>query len=257
MSGEYIVISPVPQNLVLRYGKRTAVLWPSRRIVPVQRTPTAVAMPHGVAEPVQCQPAVSQPAQARRARNQGTFEYASSSVKLANMTALYATSSRIPTMNTDRQLRAQSTRSRAVGAAAALRAACDGATHRSAAGAQRARARCRQPERLPIVAAAEIPPRQSWTGRRWRGRAGTRLRDFRFAEFGPPRAGDAGRRHRLPMFRARRAAHAGARHGQADGRAARRLADASESPRPWPGSPCPRDDGLPGHAAGVFTSAGL
>ena len=55
LSGEYIVISPIPQNLVLRYGKRTAVLWPSRRIVPIQRTaPTDVASRMATAQSVRC-----------------------------------------------------------------------------------------------------------------------------------------------------------------------------------------------------------
>ena len=92
LSGEYIVISPIPQNLVLRYGKRTAVLWPSRRIVPVQRSaPTAVASRMAAAEPVQSQPAVSQPAQAQPApATKAPSNTASSSVKLANMAALYS-----------------------------------------------------------------------------------------------------------------------------------------------------------------------
>ena len=92
LSGEYIVISPVPQNLVLRYGKRTAVLWPSRRIVPVQRSaPTAVASRMAAADPVQSQPAVSQPAQAQPApATKAPSNTASSSVKLANMAALYS-----------------------------------------------------------------------------------------------------------------------------------------------------------------------
>ena len=40
MSGEYIVISPIPTNLVLRYGNKFAQLWPGRRIVPA---PAAIA----------------------------------------------------------------------------------------------------------------------------------------------------------------------------------------------------------------------
>ena len=32
MSGEYIVVSPIPQNMVLRYGNRMAMLWPTRRV---------------------------------------------------------------------------------------------------------------------------------------------------------------------------------------------------------------------------------
>ena len=42
MSGEYIVVSPIPQNLVLRYGKTSAVLWPSRRITPAPASSTRV-----------------------------------------------------------------------------------------------------------------------------------------------------------------------------------------------------------------------
>ena len=92
LSGEYIVISPIPQNLVLRYGKRTAVLWPSRRIVPVQRTaPTAVGSRTATAQSVQSQPAVSQAVQAQQAPTaQETSKPASSAVKLANMAALYS-----------------------------------------------------------------------------------------------------------------------------------------------------------------------
>jgi type IV secretion system protein VirB9 len=63
MSGEYIVISPLPANLVLRYGNRVATLWPSRRIVPAQ--PTTNAVSRMAAAPAQqlpaAQPPVSQP----------------------------------------------------------------------------------------------------------------------------------------------------------------------------------------------------
>src|SRR3954452_686592 len=34
MSGEYIVVSPIPQNMVLRYGNRMALLWTTRRVTP-------------------------------------------------------------------------------------------------------------------------------------------------------------------------------------------------------------------------------
>ena len=54
-----------------------------------------------------------------------------------------------------------------------------------------------------------------------------------------------------------RAAHAGASHSQADGRAARRLADGRRALGHGRMQPMPRDDGCTGHAAGVFTSAGL
>jgi len=86
MSGEYIVISPVPANLVLRYGKRSAVLWPThpiaapRRAVPAQSTSriaTAAAEPPQISEAVP--PPVAQPAPTPA----GT-------VKLANMTSLYS-----------------------------------------------------------------------------------------------------------------------------------------------------------------------
>jgi hypothetical protein len=92
LSGEYIVISPIPPNLVLRYGKRTAVLWPSRRILPVQRSaPNAVEGRMAAAQPVQSQPAASQPAQAQPVPAPSTpAKPASSSLKLANMAALYS-----------------------------------------------------------------------------------------------------------------------------------------------------------------------
>ena len=90
LSGQYIVISPIPPNLVLRYGKRTAVLWPSHRIVPVQRTtPTAVASRMAEARPMQSSPVQNQPAQVQRAPAAEEAP-ASSSVKLANMAALYS-----------------------------------------------------------------------------------------------------------------------------------------------------------------------
>src|SRR5206468_2992994 len=43
MSGDYIVVSPVPQNMVLRYGDRMALLWTSRRVTaPPPPQPAAV-----------------------------------------------------------------------------------------------------------------------------------------------------------------------------------------------------------------------
>ncbi|MFL6726576.1 MAG: TrbG/VirB9 family P-type conjugative transfer protein, partial [Sphingomicrobium sp.] len=83
MSGEYIVISPIPANLVLRYGTRSAILWPSRRIVPVQPAP-ATAIAGRMAVAMAAQPAISQPAPAQQAPAQ------SSAVRLANVTALYS-----------------------------------------------------------------------------------------------------------------------------------------------------------------------
>ena len=88
MSGEYIVISPIPQNLVLRYGSRTAVLWPSHRIIAPQPTantrmadaPTA-QNPLPAAQSTVSQVAITAPPPANPA---------STSVKLANVTALYS-----------------------------------------------------------------------------------------------------------------------------------------------------------------------
>jgi type IV secretion system protein VirB9 len=91
MSGEYIVVSPIPANLVLRYGNRTATLWPSRRIVPAQptapgagsRLATAQVTPTAAAAP---QPTITQAAPPAQAPENS----ASTSVKLANMTSLYS-----------------------------------------------------------------------------------------------------------------------------------------------------------------------
>jgi type IV secretion system protein VirB9 len=94
MSGEYIVISPIPTNLVLRYGSKFAQLWPGRRIVPTPmispsaatgRLAAAAAMVPSAppaAQPV-IQPSASQPAPTRTSAP-------GSSVKLANMTSLYS-----------------------------------------------------------------------------------------------------------------------------------------------------------------------
>lgn len=86
MSGEYIVVSPIPQNMVLRYGSRMAVLWTTRRIVPPAPTtaPTRdiaqrmAATPVPPPAPVQAAPA---PATASTSQSQ--------TVRLGNVTALY------------------------------------------------------------------------------------------------------------------------------------------------------------------------
>jgi type IV secretion system protein VirB9 len=97
MSGEYIVVSPIPANLMLRYGSKYALLWPGRRIAPPQRsTPTAgvsrlaaAAEPQPQAsQPVASQPVASQPTRAATTNPQAAS--ASNSVKLANMTSLYS-----------------------------------------------------------------------------------------------------------------------------------------------------------------------
>ena len=80
LRGDYIVISPIPANLVLRYGRRSATLWPTRRIVaPPQPTTGAVPTRLAAGAVSQAIP-VATPPQANTA----------SAVKLANMTALYS-----------------------------------------------------------------------------------------------------------------------------------------------------------------------
>ena len=84
MSGEYIVISPIPQNLLLRYGRKSAQLWPTHPIIaaPV-RSPSAVA--GTMAANTQSVPVTQSPAaQAPQQTNQAT-----NTVKLANVGALY------------------------------------------------------------------------------------------------------------------------------------------------------------------------
>lgn len=86
MSGEYIVISPIPTNLVLRYGNKFAQLWPGRRIVPAPVTsPSPAAGRLAAAAAIQSPPAPPSIAQAPANTNP-----ANSNVKLANMTALYS-----------------------------------------------------------------------------------------------------------------------------------------------------------------------
>jgi type IV secretion system protein VirB9 len=85
MSGEYIVISPIPANLVLRYGSRYAMLWPSHRIVPPQQTQPATVAGRMASTPVS-QPIISQASPSATV----PASVASSSLKLANMTSLYS-----------------------------------------------------------------------------------------------------------------------------------------------------------------------
>ena len=88
MSGEYIVVSPIPANLVLRYGNRVATLWPSRRIVPAQPV-TNAAVSRMATAPAPQVPPVSQPT-VSEAETAAPTNSASSTVKLANMTSLYS-----------------------------------------------------------------------------------------------------------------------------------------------------------------------
>jgi len=84
MSGEYIVVSPVPQNLVLRYGKTSAVLWPSRRVTPSAPNPVRNA---NVGQLAAASSATASPPPPADAPPQ---QQPSSTVKLANMTSLYS-----------------------------------------------------------------------------------------------------------------------------------------------------------------------
>ena len=104
MSGEYVVVSPVPQNLLLRYGSKSAVLWPSRRIIraaPPTRTAVAerMAASSGSSPPTAAPMVTSQ--LVATALPPTTFEASAppapppprpgdGSVKLSNMTALFS-----------------------------------------------------------------------------------------------------------------------------------------------------------------------
>ena len=90
MNGEYIVISPIPQNMVLRYGNRMAMLWTTRRIVPpTQRAPVA-APPNEIAQRMAAVPAnPAPPPIAQSAPVQAPHASKNGSVRLANVTALY------------------------------------------------------------------------------------------------------------------------------------------------------------------------
>ena len=85
MSGNYIVVSPIPPNLVLRYGSKYALLWPTRRIVPPRSPSPGAAVGRMAAEAPQ--PAPPEMSQAQPAAQPSP---AGSAVKLANMTALYS-----------------------------------------------------------------------------------------------------------------------------------------------------------------------
>jgi type IV secretion system protein VirB9 len=88
MSGEYIVINPIPANLMLRYGSKYALLWPSRRIDPPRRSAPVPVDSRLPAHTAARQPAVSQPAPQASAQTQPVP--AAGSVKLANMASLYS-----------------------------------------------------------------------------------------------------------------------------------------------------------------------
>ncbi|NUR46388.1 MAG: TrbG/VirB9 family P-type conjugative transfer protein [Sphingomonas sp.] len=86
MSGDYIVVSPVPQNMVLRYGNGMALLWTTRRVTAPSPVPATV-QPSQVAQRMAAAPvnqAVAQPA-----RVQPSPAPQNGAVKVANVTALY------------------------------------------------------------------------------------------------------------------------------------------------------------------------
>jgi type IV secretion system protein VirB9 len=86
MKGDYIVVSPIPANLVLRYGSKSASLWPSRRITPVRPSQSPVQQASIHQPTVQApapQPAPPPAAPAPEPTTNGA-------VRLANMTALYS-----------------------------------------------------------------------------------------------------------------------------------------------------------------------
>ena len=77
MSGEYIVISPIPANLMLRYGSKYAILWPTHSVVRTQ--PQSGGAVGRVAT-----------ASASTSQESQTPNSATDSVRLANMTSLYS-----------------------------------------------------------------------------------------------------------------------------------------------------------------------
>jgi type IV secretion system protein VirB9 len=79
VSGDYIVVSPIPQNMVLRYEKRVAELWTTRRVAPgpASAPTTNVAQRMAVA-------------QAARAPTKTGAAAQAGAVKVANVTALYS-----------------------------------------------------------------------------------------------------------------------------------------------------------------------
>lgn len=90
VSGDYIVVSPIPQNMVLRYGNRMAMVWTTRRIAPPPPQPTAVPtseIAQRMAAAAQA-PATPVPQAQATSRTSATAAQAET-VSLANVTALY------------------------------------------------------------------------------------------------------------------------------------------------------------------------
>lgn len=84
MSGDYIVVSPIPQNMVIRYDNRMAQLWTTRRVSapPVQAPAPVVSQPVNVAQRMAASQPIQQPAPPSAPQ--------SGAVTLANVTALYS-----------------------------------------------------------------------------------------------------------------------------------------------------------------------
>lgn len=91
LSGEYIVISPVPTNLLLRYGRKSAQLWPTHAIIrtPVSQPASETRIANQSQPASTTQPPVQQPAMSQ-APQQAPATEATNTVKLANMAGLYS-----------------------------------------------------------------------------------------------------------------------------------------------------------------------
>ena len=91
MSGDYIVVSPIPQNMVLRYGNRMASLWTTRRILPPAQQPAPVTAPPSseIAQRMAATPVVQAPQVQQAPAQPRTSAPQDETVRLANVTALY------------------------------------------------------------------------------------------------------------------------------------------------------------------------
>lgn len=92
MSADYIVVTPIPANIILRYGSKFAQLWPSHRITPAVSAPANTVDPRltmtaAMNPPPQAQPdpAAAQP----QPQTQAPAARSSSGVRVADVSALY------------------------------------------------------------------------------------------------------------------------------------------------------------------------
>src|SRR5206468_11324810 len=89
MSGEYIVIAPIPANLVLRYGSKYALLWPSHAIRRVAPAPTEQAAERvALVPPPPQQATITAPAPQPAVPSPPVR--ATGGVKVADVTSLYS-----------------------------------------------------------------------------------------------------------------------------------------------------------------------